>query len=437
LALSSKLFRHSQFNILQPVTFNRRTFLRNSAVALAGVSLARFPLIRVSAAPKKIIIIGAGMAGLSAGYELTQLGHDVTILEARARPGGRVHTLREPFDDGLYAEAGAARIPEDHNLTLKYVKLFNLPLEPMYPTQLSALKFDSGTMRKIGMDGFTDVLGKNFGSELDGSPSRWSKIKGGNDLLPKAFAAKLADKIHYESPVVKIDQDQNTVRVTFVHKGKQETVTGDRLLCALPFSLLRNIELPANFPEKKRKAINEVRYDNVSRVYLQAKKRSWEEKGLSGFAFTKEAVEVWQPTWNQPGPRGILMTYARPGEAERIAALKPEERISSTLTQLDQWFNGLRGNFEKGTTKVWMEDEWSRGAWAFAGVTNTLMFASPEGRIHFAGEHLSFNFSWIQGALESAARAVKMIHEAPEGRATTAKRFVPQSLEPEVLHRAL
>jgi monoamine oxidase len=301
------------------------------------------------------------------------------------------------------------------------VKLFNLPLEPMYPTtNLSALRFDSGTLQKVGMDGFTEVLGKNFGNELGGSPARWSKIKGGNDLLPKAFAAKLADKIHYESPVVKIDQDQNSVRVTFVNKGKAETIIGDRLLCALPFSLLRNIEFPAAFPEKKRKAISEVRYDAVSRVYLQAKKRSWEEKGLSGFAFTKEAVEVWQPTWSQPGPRGILMTYARPGEAERIAALKQEERISSTLTQLDQWFTGLRDNFEKGTTKVWMEDEWSRGAWAFAGVGNLILFGAPEGRIHFAGEHLSFNSSWIQGALASAAAAVKMIHEAPESRAAAA-----------------
>jgi monoamine oxidase len=399
------------------MSLNRRSFITRSSLALAGAALARLPIVTASVAPKKIIIIGAGMAGLSAGYELTQLGHDVTILEARARPGGRVHTLREPFDDGLYAEAGAARIPEDHNLTLKYVKLFNLPLEPMYPSQLSALKFDSGTMRKMGIDGFTDVLGKNFGSELDGSPARWSKIKGGNDLLPKAFAAHLADKIQYESPVVKIDQDQKSVTVTFVRKGKQETISGDRLLCAVPFSLLRNIELPTAFPEKKRKAISEVRYDAVSRVYLQAKKRSWEETGLNGFAFTKEAVEVWQPTWSQPGPRGILMTYARPGEAERIAALKPDERINSTLAQLDQWFNGLRTNFEKGTTKVWMEDEWSRGAWAFAGMGNLILFANPEGRIHFAGEHLSFHSSWMQGALESAAAAIKMIHEAPDTRA--------------------
>jgi len=395
---------------------DRRKFIQRSALAIAGVSLARVSAVTASGAPKKIIIIGAGMAGLSAGYELTQLGHDVTILEARSRPGGRVHTLREPFDDGLYAEEGAARIPDNHDLTLKYVKLLDLPLEPMYPSQLSALRFEEGAMRQVPMAGFTEALGKAFGSELGGTPSRFSKIKGGNDLLPRVFAAKLADKIRYDSPVVKIDQDPRSVRVTFLSKGAPQTLTADRLLCALPFSLLRRIELPRNFPEKKRAAIKGLEYAAVSRVYLQAKKRPWEEKGLNGFALTKEAVEVWQPTWNQTGPRGIIMTYARPGEAEKIAALKPDERISSALTRLDPMLPGLRANFEKGTSKIWMDDEWSRGAWAFAGVDNLLMFAYPEGRIHFAGEHLSVYFSWMQGALDTAERAVKQIHEAPEGR---------------------
>jgi monoamine oxidase len=307
----------------------------------------------------------------------------------------------------------------------------------MYPARLSALRFDAGAMRQMPMEGFTEALGKAFGSELGGTPSRWSKIKGGNDLLPKAFAARLANKIHYNSPAVKIDQDEKSVRVTFLENGKPQTLTGDRLLCALPFSLLRDVELPANFPEKKRAAIKGLHYDSVSRVYLQAKQRSWEAKGLNGFAFTKEAVEVWQPTWNQPGPRGILMTYARPGEAERIAAMKEPERISSTLNQLDPWFSGLRENFEKGTTKCWMEDEWSRGAWAFAGIGNLVLFANPEGRIHFAGEHLSFFFSWMQGALDSAARAVTQIHEAPEGRALALSRVRRLSVAEDIARGAL
>ena len=390
---------------------NRRTFLKQSTIAVAGASLARLPIITATVAPQKILIIGAGMAGLSAGYELSQAGHDVTILEARMRPGGRVQTLREPFSDGLYAEAGAARIPDNHDLTLKYVKLFDLPLEPMYPAKLAALRVEK-TVSQMPIEGFTEALGKFFGSELGGNPSRWSKIKGGNDNLPKAFAQRLSAKIHFGSPAVRIEQDEKSVRVVFLKNGNPQTMSADRLLCAAPFSLLRNIEMPANFPERRRDIINNLHYDSVSRVYLQAKRRAWEDKGLNGFAITSDAVEIWQPTWSQPGPRGIIMTYNRPGQAERVAAMKDSDRISSTLNQLDPLFPGLRDNFERGATKVWIEDEWSRGAWAFIGVRDFIAASASEGRIHFAGEHLSPWFSWMQGALDSSARAVKQINQA-------------------------
>src|SRR3954466_2007043 len=142
----------------------RRKFLRNTGLAVAGFSLARPAVISkaaniISRAPaKKVLILGAGMSGLVAGYELTQLGHDVIILEARMRPGGRVFTIREPFSDGLHAEAGAARIPDNHDLTLKYVKLFDVPLEPMYPSKLSALRFDSGSRSEGSIETFTEAL---------------------------------------------------------------------------------------------------------------------------------------------------------------------------------------------------------------------------------------------------------------------------------------
>src|SRR2546428_2026618 len=94
--------------------------------------------------PKKVMVIGAGLAGLSAGYELTQAGHDVAVLEARARPGGRVHTIREPFSDGLHAEAGALFIPNNHHLTLKYTNLFGLPVEPSPPPAATGLFYVRG-----------------------------------------------------------------------------------------------------------------------------------------------------------------------------------------------------------------------------------------------------------------------------------------------------
>lgn len=75
---------------------------------------------------KKVIIVGAGLAGLSAGYELKRAGHTPIILEAQQRVGGRVYTLRDPFTEGLYAEVGAMRIPRAHTLTMEYVEKFGL-----------------------------------------------------------------------------------------------------------------------------------------------------------------------------------------------------------------------------------------------------------------------------------------------------------------------
>src|SRR5215207_3277524 len=134
----------------------RRDFLKQSTLAAAALSAspaAAFGLGHKAryrrVAPKKIVIIGAGLAGLSAAYELTQVGHDVTILEARTRPGGRVHTLRDTFAEGLYAEAGAARIPDHHHFTLKYAELFNLPLEPFQPPALPGVYYVRGQRLRV------------------------------------------------------------------------------------------------------------------------------------------------------------------------------------------------------------------------------------------------------------------------------------------------
>lgn len=79
----------------------------------------------------RVVVIGAGLAGLAAALELTRAGIEVRVLEARGRPGGRVHTLREPFDDGLYAEAGAVFVPGDHATTLRYIRECGLTLRPV------------------------------------------------------------------------------------------------------------------------------------------------------------------------------------------------------------------------------------------------------------------------------------------------------------------
>ncbi|NUK07191.1 FAD-dependent oxidoreductase [Streptomyces lunaelactis] len=77
---------------------------------------------------KRVCVIGAGLAGLAAAYELSLLGHEVSVFEASDRTGGRVYTHRfmEAGQEVAYGELGAMRIPEDHQLVFDYLKELGL-----------------------------------------------------------------------------------------------------------------------------------------------------------------------------------------------------------------------------------------------------------------------------------------------------------------------
>ncbi len=82
--------------------------------------------------PRKIAIVGAGMAGLVSAQLLAEAGHDVTIFEGNTRIGGRVHTLRGEKYFGrpeLYGEAGAMRLPlQIHHLLRTYICKYAVPV---------------------------------------------------------------------------------------------------------------------------------------------------------------------------------------------------------------------------------------------------------------------------------------------------------------------
>jgi monoamine oxidase len=133
----------------------RRFFEQLAAVggvslAMAGLDALGFGFSSAQAAPPKlsgksarVVILGAGLAGLSAAYELGKAGYEVTVLEARGFAGGRSQTARKgfkhtdlagnsqtcDFDEGLYINHGPWRIPYHHHSTLHYIRQFAVPVE--------------------------------------------------------------------------------------------------------------------------------------------------------------------------------------------------------------------------------------------------------------------------------------------------------------------
>ena len=101
-----------------------------AAAVIAGPDLIAAAFGRRDASgPDRVIVVGAGLAGRTAAYELGRAGFDVTVLEARDRIGGRVYTVREPFRAAQHAEAGGEYVDVVHRRVRAYCNKFGLPLE--------------------------------------------------------------------------------------------------------------------------------------------------------------------------------------------------------------------------------------------------------------------------------------------------------------------
>ena len=481
--------------------YDRRLFLKYSLLSAAALSLSpRDVLSRNQQPPKKIVVVGGGLAGLCAAYELRKARHNVTVLEARTRPGGRVFTIRGQFADGLFAEAGATNVDDVHEWTLKYLKLLGVELEPVsfargasvfhvqgrrivvkpgepvdWPFELSAAekgmsrrdlwqKYVVPTLQELGDPlkpgwpnssllrydrmSFTDFLRERGASPgaitilklgladqlgegadkvsalnllREAEPRMREKqafvIRGGSDTFPRAFAAELRDTIQYAAVVKRIEQDDREARVTYERAGERAVLHADRVVCAIPFSVLRLVEFAPALSREKQKAIAQLGNTSVVRVFLQTRKRFWLDENLTGAATTDlPIVTAYDKTFYLPGVRGMLEAYVAGERARRLAAMTPADRLSFSLSQMEKIFPAIRTHYEGGSSVAWDDEVFSRGAYAWfkPGEMTELMphIATPERRIHFSGDHTSQSPGWMNGALQSGYRAAKEVHEA-------------------------
>ncbi len=339
------------------------------------------------------------MSGLAAAYELLRAGHDVMVLESRGRVGGRVLTLRTPFAPGHSAEAGAARIPPEHDLTLGYARHFGLELDRFYP--------DDGLYLQVRRGDRTLTSPQTL---LSQRPD-YVKIRGGSDRLPEAFRAALGERVVLGSPATDIASG-NPVQTT-CRDGR--TWESDRVLVTVPVPLLSSIRFSPALSAAKTEAMGGgFRYQSATRVFVRFRTRFWEAEGLNGWGITDWPEELWHPTWDGSGPEGVLLTYVRGALAEELDRLDDAARVARVLSHWEPFLPGASSHFASGTSYSWQQDLWSRAAWAEPTPEQDRelgsALATPEGPIHFAGEHISGARGWMNGALESGLRAAAEIH---------------------------
>ena len=475
---------------------SRRRLLQSAVLAAALPWAWR---AQAAVRPQRVAVVGAGLAGLVAAYELMRAGHTVTLFEALERPGGRVRTRRDAFGDGLYVEEGALEFGEGYTLLNQYITQFGLPVSPLAdPAAATApqLFFIGGKRymvphgtepdwpyalspeeRRLGMQGLWEKyaqpaarpLAQPFDTRAMNRAARtldertladlarkqgatdaavllmtrapvgpafehvsalqvllWRRflalsqkrmcLSGGNDQLPSAFAERLGPRLHYRAELRGIAQERSQVRLAIAHADSVEQVSADRVVLALPFSVLRRLDLGDSFARHKRALITGLRYESATRSFVHTRTRFWRQAGLDGSANTDLPVgAVRDFSAGQAGSTGILGAEATAAASRRLTAMSAAERMRVAIENLTRVFPEAAANSVGGSSVCWDSEPYALGAWAYfaPGEMNSMFtqVALPDGRIHFAGEHTS-TLCFMEGAVQSGQRAAREISAA-------------------------
>jgi len=194
--------------------FEQLAAVGGMSLAVAGLEALGFGFASAQAAPptlsggakgKKVVILGAGLAGMTAAYELDKAGYQVQVVEARAFAGGRCQSARKgfkhtdlagntqvcDFDEGLYINHGPWRIPYHHRSTLHYTKLFNVSLESFVNDNDAAyVYFEKGS------------------GPLAGKPVRKGEIAADVRGYAAELLAKCASKGNLDAPLSADDREK-------------------------------------------------------------------------------------------------------------------------------------------------------------------------------------------------------------------------------------
>jgi monoamine oxidase len=470
------------------------------------ILLEQFQLVNFQKG-KRITILGAGIAGLVAAYELERLGHEVEIMEGSPRIGGRVWTHRfGNSPDAPYAELGAMRIPSDHEMTLHYVQEMGLSdklckfmtvfeesnammningqvlqmkdaprvLQQTEGGILSDTRYSDLTRRfaawlktiintiapgnlrsdferdlnshlmdeleRLDLNPYFSEDGETIDlhSFLTQNPSFRAKcsqgldiflgdimtetshdllqLKGGMDQLIQRLAASIKGSIKCNQEIVALRVQKDSVQITYKENGQLHTKICDYVLCTIPFSVLRKLEL-SGFDDDKLDTVYNTVYCPGTKVAFHTRESFWEKDGIKGGAsFSGEGVrQTYYPSvkFNPEHGSVMLASYTIGDDAQRMGMMSESERfdyVQNTVSKIHPELNEPGVIVDKASI-AWGNYKWSAGGctihWDDADKSQNYLSAQrAQNTLFFAGEHCSRFPAWLQGSIESALEAV-------------------------------
>lgn len=487
-----------------PGRSSRRDFLKTAGAAGLGLTaLGQLTPGARAASPPRIVIVGAGLAGLTCAYRLKRAGYVAEIYEASTRIGGRCWSGRagasdNPFVQGQWYEHGGELIDQGHNQVRNLAQELGLTLDNLLAAETNGTEtvgwfdgrpysfaemtddvktiwqqlhkdvsaasyptlFDSYTQRGFELDhmsitdwikqyvpgGTSSRLGQlldvayniEYGAEarvqsalnmlyllaysgqgqlrIFGPSNEKYHVRGGNDQIPLGVGARLPGQIKTGYELVAIKRTPaGAYELTFRNGLGTATVSADKVVLALPFSILRSsVDFSkAGFEPLKATAIRELGMGTNSKLHLQFTRRHWTSLGCNGETYADTGYQnTWEVSRAQPGTAGILVDYTGGNIGASFGTGTPTDRAKQFLGQIEPVLPGISKYWNgKATLDYWTGYPWTKGSYSYWKVGQYTKFSGMErkqqGNCHFCGEHTSIDFQgYLNGAVETGERVV-------------------------------
>ena len=382
---------------------DRRQFMATAkALGLGAVATGLFSgcasTVRASDELGKVIIVGAGAAGLTTAYLLKQLGVPFEVVEASAGYGGRM----KRSDDfvGFPVPLGAEWIHVKTDILTDIVN------DPSVALDVPTVQYDPAVDYAL-YEGMRLSM-RDIGFEVE------SKFVGATwfDFYERYIVPSVADHIRYDTVVSAIDYTSDRVTVT----SSQGDVIGDRVVVTVPVKQLQRgaIRFEPPLPRRKQKAIEQVRVWDGCKAFIQFRERFY--PAAVAFDIVPETAGqklYYDAAYGQRTGEQVLGLFAVGTGTKPYVDLDDEALIAYMLDELDSLFQGkATPNYIQHTFQNWNTEPFIEGAYVVSHESwrrvRTLGKRVGE-RLYFAGTAYTDGEDWssVHTAARSAERAVR------------------------------